>query len=363
MNFKKTIVVSAINATDSGVLSIVQDALKHLSFYAKSNDIRIIALVHDKNRLNVDGVEYIEFPDSKKSWFLRIYYEYFHFRRLSAKLGADVWLSLHDMSPRVSAKKKFVYFHNPTPFFKPTLKDWWFGPRIALFSVFYHWVYRINIHSNDGVIVQQEWFKDEVKRRFKFDKVVTAHPQVTVPGNVSPIELDQSKIHFFYPAFPRMFKNLEAIGEAVKSLSADVANQIKVHFTLSGKENRYARYLHQKYGDWPQFEFAGLLPREKVWSYYLAVDALLFPSRLETWGLPLTEFSTTQKPIFAADLPYAHETLGGHHNAHFFNPEDSTQLARLMENLVRSTLPTPATVPTIEPDFTSWEALFDHIFA
>src|SRR5690606_41307637 len=92
-------------------------------------------------------------------------------------------------------------------------------------------------------------------------------------------------------------------------------------------------------------------------------DLLLFPSRLETWGLPLTEFSTTQKPIFAANLPYAHETLGGHHNAHFFNPEDSTQLARLMENLVRSTLPTPATVPTIEPDFTSWEALFDHIFA
>src|SRR5690606_29021710 len=130
-------------------------------------------------------------------------------------------------------------------------------------------------------------------------KVVTAHPQVTVPGNVSPIELDQSKIHFFYPAFPRMFKNLEAIGEAVKSLSADVANQIKVHFTLDGTENGYARFIRDKYGDLPQIEFDGLLATERVRSYYLTCDALLFPTRLETWGLPQTEFSTTQKPIFA----------------------------------------------------------------
>jgi glycosyltransferase involved in cell wall biosynthesis len=90
---------------------------------------------------------------------------------------------------------------------------------------------------------------------------------------------------------------------------------------------------------------------------------VLFPSRLETWGLPLTEFSSTQKPIFAADLPYAYETLGGHHKAYFFNPTDATQLARMIGDFVKSNLPEPVPVPFIQPDFTSWEALFDHIFA
>ncbi|WP_250854924.1 hypothetical protein [Escherichia coli] len=36
---------------------------------------------------------------------------------------------------------------------------------------------------------------------------------------------------------------------------------------------------------------------------------MCFPSKLETWGLPLSEAKTYKKWIFAADLPYAHEVL------------------------------------------------------
>ena len=358
---KKTMVVSAINATDSGVLSIVQDTLRHLVVYAKSNDIRIIALVHDKDRIQVDGVEYVEFKHSKKSWLLRIYYEYFHFKKLSVKLKTNVWLSLHDMSPRVTAKKRFVYFHNPTPFFSPTLKDWWFGPKIALFSLFYHWIYRINIHSNDGVIVQQKWFKDEIKRRFNFPNVMTAHPQVTVPAKVSPIVLDANKTHFFYPAFPRMFKNFELIGQAVSMLPPEIRNRLEVHLTLDGRENRYARSIKKRYGHLPAIHFTGILNRKEVWEYYQASQALIFPSRLETWGLPMTEFRSTGKPIFAANLSYARETLGGYDKSWFFELDCPKSLARLMEQAVLNQLPQPETAPAIEPDFLTWERLFDFI--
>jgi glycosyltransferase involved in cell wall biosynthesis len=36
-------------------------------------------------------------------------------------------------------------------------------------------------------------------------------------------------------------------------------------------------------------------------------DMLVFPSLCESFGLPLVEAISVNKPIVAADLPYAHE--------------------------------------------------------
>jgi glycosyltransferase involved in cell wall biosynthesis len=57
------------------------------------------------------------------------------------------------------------------------------------------------------------------------------------------------------------------------------------------------------------------------------MDALIFPSRLETWGLPISEAKAMQKPLWVADVPYAHETVGTYENVVFFNPNNPQQLA------------------------------------
>lgn len=362
MTATKTIVVSGVNMTNSGVLSVLKDCLTFMAPYAKTNNIRVIALVHDKELIGVDGIEYIEFPLSKKSWLMRLYLEYFQFNKLSKQLKPDIWWSLHDLSAHVQAKKKFVYFHNPSPFFAPTLKDWWFGPRICLFAKTYHWLYRYNLESNDNLIVQQHWLKEEVRRRFGFDRALVAHPQVKIPTNVEPQPLAKDKIHFFYPAFPRMFKNFEVICKAVEQLPDNVRKKIRVHLTLDKSLNNYARHIVKKYGHLQEIEFTGLLPRETVWRYYQSADVLLFPSRLETWGLPMTEFRSTGKPIFAADLPYAKETLGGYVNAYFFSPSDPEKLAQLIKNKMNDTLPKAEPTPMPKPDFENWDQLFDYIF-
>lgn len=354
---KKTIVVSAINATDSGVLSILRECLTHLSQYPQ---LRIIALVHKRDLAPADGVEYLEFPQSKKSWFLRLYYEYIYFKRLSKKLAPDVWLSMHDMTPRVTAGKQFTYFHNPTPFFHPTARDWWFDPRICLFSLSYQWLYRINVKRNTAVIAQQQWFAREIEKRLGI-KVVTAHPQVIAPKNITGKDLTPGKVHFFYPAFPRMFKNFELIGQAVSMLAPEIRNRLEVHLTLDGRENRYARSIKKRYGHLAAIRFTGILSRTEVWEYYQASGALIFPSRLETWGLPMTELRSTGKPIFAANLPYARETLGGYDKSWFFELDEPKSLARLMEQAVLNQLPQPEIVPAITPDFATWEQLFEFI--
>ena len=61
-----------------------------------------------------------------------------------------------------------------------------------------------------------------------------------------------------------------------------------MHFTISGNENKYAKQLLDKYKGISEIKFLGLLSREQVFTIYQQCDALIFPSKLETWGLPIT---------------------------------------------------------------------------
>jgi glycosyltransferase involved in cell wall biosynthesis len=72
------------------------------------------------------------------------------------------------------------------------------------------------------------------------------------------------------------------------------------------------------------------MPRAEVMRLYGEADCLIFPSKLETWGMPITEFKTTGKPILAANLPYAHETVANYDKAAFFDTEDVEELVQLM---------------------------------
>jgi glycosyltransferase involved in cell wall biosynthesis len=361
---KKIIVVSGINMTNSGLLSIMTDCLKELSEYSKNRNIEIIALVHKKSLFSIPNITYFEFPKSKKSWMYRLYYEFIYFRTLSKKLKPDLWFSMHDLSPRVLCPKKYVYCHNPSPFYQPSIKDWRFGFKISLFALFYKYAYQINIKSNTAVFVQQNWIKTTFEKWYGITNCRVAHPETKVSKTSWKIELDSSKIHFFYPTSPRMFKNLELIFESILRLPNELKEKVQFHVTFSGTENAYARFLYEKYNRHGQFKFIGTIPRVQISGYYQAMDALLFSSKIETWGLPITESKEFSQPIFVSDLPYAHETIGNYDRVCFFDTKNSEDLTRKLTSFIEGKNPFITTnVPTeSEADFIGWESVFNYIF-
>lgn len=68
----------------------------------------------------------------------------------------------------------------------------------------------------------------------------------------------------------------------------------------------------------------GSIPFLKVISMYTAVNAVVFPSYIETFGLPLIEAASLSCPILAADIPYANEVLANYNGVKFlpFNNSD-----------------------------------------
>ena len=332
----KKIVVSGINFTEGGPLTIYKECLS----YIEKNflkDYKITTLVHDRNLFSEfsSEIDFIEFKDAKKSYLKRCYYEYVYFKKLSREIKPYLWFSLHDITPDVIAEKTAVYCHNPIIFYKMEKHQIWKEWKLFLFSKFYKYIYKINIRKNDYVIVQQNWIREEFEKIFNINNVVVAHPDINLEDIDRRDENKEKEENtFIFASFPRVFKNFEIICEAVKILEEKGINNFKVYLTIKGNENRYSEEIYNKYKNLKCLEFTGLLRRDILLEYYRNVKCVIFPSKLETWGLPITEAKAMKKPLLLADLPYSHETLGDYEKVMFFNTELPYELAEKMEKFL-----------------------------
>jgi len=354
----KRLVVSAVNFSEGGPLTALRDCLAAAA-HSLSSEWEIIALVHDRKLFDVDRVRFIEFPGAKRSWLSRIHHEFWRFHALSRQLRPDVWLSLHDITPRIKVPRQVVYCHNPSPFYRPQLREALWEPKFFLFTLFYRYLYRINIHANDLVVVQQDWIREAFQRMYGVRHVVVAHPITNQIPKRGEKTFSERPGVFLYPALPRVFKNFEVLCEAAEILHRRIGDTFEVRLTLSGSESRYAAYLKRRFANLSVIRFIGLQNKEQMMQQYKEASMIVFPSRLETWGLPISEAKSLGKPLLVADLPYAHETVGAYDRVSFFDPLAPDQLADLMEAHLRGALHhQPHEQPSIaQPFAANWDEL------
>lgn len=357
---RKHIVVSAVNIRKGGTLTVLRDCLGYLS---ARKDLRVTALVHRADLCRYDGISYIEIPWSVKGWCRRLWCEYVTMGKISRQVGpVDLWLSLHDTTPRVRAARQAVYCHNSFPFMKVRGRDFRMDPKIPLFALFSRYAYRWHVRRNRWLIVQQQWMREGLSRliRFEKDRIIVAPPAFRNPS--LPAASPAAPPLFFFPSTPDCHKNFELACRAAALLEQRLGpGRFQLLLTLSGSENRYARWLHRKWGPVASIRFGGFLTKEALYRTYAEASCLLFPSRSETWGLPISEFAATGKPMILADLPYAKESAAGHPCCAFVSPEDPAALAALMEELVTGRPDHFSSVPPLSPASPfapSWDELF-----
>jgi len=322
--------------TEMGPLSVSHDALESLALRYRER-FEIIALVHRRELYKVPDVIYFEFPKIKSSWVRRLIFEFWSSKKISDQIKPKLWLSMDNVTPRVSSEIQAVYCHNPSPFYKFQFTDIFLDWKFGLFTLFFRYLYAINIRRNKHIIVQQSWIRSKFRSFYGVENVIVAHPTInasTEPFTVSQSSTSRPEAHpyrFFYPAFPRTFKNMEIILQAARLLESSGFKEFELLLTFDGSETSYASKMVAQFSDVKSVRWLGLLPRARIFALYEEADCLLFPSKLETWGLPVTEFKRTRKPILIADLPYAHETVGSYDQVVFFDPANSQRLADMMK--------------------------------
>lgn len=363
----KTIVVSAVNLNVGGTLTILRDCLRYLSTLAAKKEYRIVAVVYKKELAYYPNIEYIETQWPKKRWLNRLWYEYVRMKKISKDIGSVyLWFSLHDTTPTVVAERRAVYCHNPFPFYKWKWRDVLLAPQFVLFALFSKFYYQKNIHQNNQVVIQQQWMKEAFHQLFHLpkDKLIVALPDVPKWDKFANDESIAvgGEYRFVYAASPNSHKNFECLCEAADLLERRGVRGFKVFITIKGTENKYARWLYKKWGkSTPSIRWIGFQSREILFSYYTQSHCLVFPSKAETWGLPISEFSTLKKPMLLADMSYAKETAAGSKQVAFFDPCNPLALAEQMQKLIQGDRSFLRMVPQQmydEPVTNSWDELF-----
>lgn len=366
----KTIVVSAVNIRRGGTLRILRDCLEYLSTLASEKHYRIVAIVHRRSLFDYGNIEYLELPHVIDNWGKRLWCEYVTMNRISRELApVYLWLSLHDTTPRVVAERQAVYCQTSFPFLRLRLSDIRFDYKICLFGLFTRYAYRMNIKKNKYIIVQADWLRRAFSAMFGIPQnrfIVSPPEEKTTIVNCNGNQDQDGRIYkFAYICGPDCHKNIELVCKAAEMLEKNHGSgRFQVMLTIAGSENAYARWIFSKWGNLKSINYMGYLNREELSQCYSDADCLIFPSRIETWGLPISEFMQYHKPMLLADLPYSHEASAGSTLTAFFNVDDASALAVQMARLIAGDTSSLSAVgrPVLnEPYSYSWEELFRYL--
>jgi glycosyltransferase involved in cell wall biosynthesis len=332
---KKKIIFSAINVTSGGPLTILQKFMEFASANL-ATDYEVWFLIKSRSYLTktFSGIHLMEFHNSQRSVFHKLYFEYFYFRKLSRKKKPYLWFSLNDCSPNVEAEIRAVYIHNATPFYEFSGLDFRFPSRVLLQKFYYKFFLRKNLNQNSFVVVQQQFMKHFVVDRLGFkdvDKVLINRPDFSIdPTSIlglDPKDVMGSSVYMIYPAKAEVYKNVHRLIDAVIMLiEQESFSDFTLWLTLNGRENAYSKYLARKAENFPQIVFKGHLSFPVLMGHLQASDIMVFPSKLETWGLPLSEATHFNKWIVVSDLPYARETLMNYRKVLYFDVDSTEDL-------------------------------------
>lgn len=334
----KIIFVNATSMTLGGALTILNEYINNLKNLNDKSKTYYIFVPIDCEIKSTENL--IMVPKKAKSYRDRIIWDLWGMKKWSVEneIYPDIILSLQNTGVRFNKVKKIIYLHQSLPYSKES--KWNLLKKDEIKMWFYRYIYkiwiRISIKKQDHIVVQTEWMKEAlVESKYSKDNIIVSKPSIQKIDidKVNLIDKDYDKVYFFYPASDYKYKNHNIIIEALKKIKnedLELLRRIKVIFTLSKDSNIYKKVIDnnlEKYID-----FVGNLEYKDVLRYYKSCDVVLFPSYIETFGLPLVEASLFGKKILTSDCNYSREVMQNYKNVEFINYKDSVAWSNLIKD-------------------------------
>lgn len=360
------IVVNATATRSSGGLSILKQFLDNIP-------IETI----DKYYIFVDPE--INIPKTKhiipicmdtKKWSKRIYWDSFGFKKWIKKnnINPNVIISLQNTGVNYNQEiPQLIYYHQLLPLSK---HRWNILKKeeliLFIYKYFYSFFVSLYIHNKTYFVVQIPSTKKKFIEKFKIkeDNVFVIPPKIPLIDNkdIPEFSFKDNKKHFIYPATLFVYKNhlilLKALS-ILKKKDKECFNNIKIHFTFTEKEAKNIKTLIQEYNIESTIAFEGTIPYKQLFSYYKSMNALLFPSYIESFGLPLLEAAGCGIPIIASNLPYAHDVIGLYEGVTFIDYNNAEDWANaIIEKYYKKGKFKPFTYPS---DRGNWNVFFNLI--
>jgi len=327
---KKRLIVNAINVHQGGGKSLLLALLS-----AIPDDVDLMLLVDKRIALDNNASKEIHIKYIKPSIISRIASE----RWLSKNVKPDDYvLCLGNLPPLFKVKGRVVLF----------IQNLHMGKRIKINGFGFYmklrilierfWLYN-QIKNTDEILVQTPTM-ERVLELNQYDNIkVTVKPflesaeDVFCEGTNSFENDDCSNRIFLYVASGGVHKNHRALIEAW-CLLADEGIYPMLKLTLDAVEfSALCEWINQKKIDYGlRLENKGFLEKEKISMLYKSVDALVYPSNHESFGLPLYEAMQVGLPILASELDYVRDAVDP---GEVFDPASAMSIARAVKRFLK----------------------------
>jgi len=224
--------------------------------------------------------------------------------------------------------RSIIYYHQSLPLYKFKI----FGGH-AKENLFYSYLYplyvKLFLNRRTYVAVQTENIKRRFVKRYAFpgERIGVFFPEIEKIDDESldAYEYENDTINFLYPSMGASYKEhitLAYAMERVYRINAELARRIRIHFTLLKDDNKILSSYINDHQLEENFVFHGSMPHQQVLSMMKSSEGLLFPSVIETLGLPLLEAASLGIPIVANDMSYVHEVLKGYEGVNYVTVHD-----------------------------------------
>jgi len=263
----------------------------------------------------------------------------------------DTLFSFSNTGPLFPGCRQILYMQQSIPYTEyrpPTHQLDWMG---------FTWTFRFLVAlaqwGSDRIVVQTSWLipplRASVFNTIPVDRYVVSLPGLPdhgiEPGETARVieQLKTLKAHgrilLFYPTFLAPYKKIPALLRAFAMLKLQTNIPVSLVLTVAPDSREYFPCKTEVFGtlaelglDDTDVILTGALSRADVSACYTLSDCLVFPSVVETLGIPLLEAMTQGLPIVAADMAYAREVCGP--AALYVNPDETQTMADCMEQAI-----------------------------
>lgn len=325
---RNAIVVNATALDSRGGLSILRQFVENIPEDDNQWILFISPLV--KNLPQKSNVEFAT-VDNVKGLAKRVCWDSFGLKQLlrKHKIKPVGSISLQNTGFNIGKNiPQIIYYHQPLPFYPYKWNPFCSKERgLWFYKHIYPIFVRHQLKRNTYIIVQLQSIKNEFSQRFKhpIELIGVFSPSIQKSIEKKTVdefpELSSDNINLFYPASAVFYKNHYVLYESMKLLNSNFNLYVTIDPQGDGVDED-ERIIH-----------CGNHSYEWVNAMYHSCDALVFPSYIETYGLPLVEAAMIGLPIIAADLPYAREVLKGYEGASFVKHDEPKEWAKAIRKL------------------------------
>lgn len=320
------ILVNAANLASGGALTILENFYR----YAPKNSIFLIKNKELKKYLikaRPNGPELIIIPAwTKKPYFLFLYY-YYWINNFSKKNGVNEIISLGNIATKTKINQK-LYIH--WPYFAYGLnigKNANLSTKVKRYFR-YFFIYFFSRYANTWIVQTDVMVRKISEKKNSYNKkIIKIYPGINKINSTEIKSTFNKKeiINLIYPSLYYSHKNFESLFNTGKSI--DYLNlPYKISLTLP-----VDIFNSLGFNKLSSIQNLGVLGKDELHNQYLQHDALIMPTKLETFGLPYIEAMTYSLPILTSDKDFSREICSKY--AIYFDPDNSDSIINSIKEL------------------------------